>query len=127
MDAQKTVKLNWRGEVIEVEDKADEDERLHIPQDELNLVSLHKAQLYDACRPNLSSCDSSRHASERMRDHQEYDFALIVAGCIGGESGRYAIYKGTAEECNKEVKRFERSKYNPEGYRWNGNGTPREK
>ena len=89
-----------------------------------SMAAPHIERLYDANYENIYVRDS-RDYNERLRDHQEYEYALVVTEYIEQEPVRYVIYKGTREECYPEHNRFEESKRNPEGYRQNGNGTKR--
>ena len=119
MSAYKKIKLN---NLQEIEDRAIEG--LTIPKEKLSsIASPYIERLYDANYENMHVRDS-RDNNERMRDHQEYEYALVVTE-IEQEPVRYAIYKGNREQCGNEFNRFEESRSNPEGYRQNGNGTKR--
>ena len=120
MTTYKVIKLH---NLEEIQDRAIKG--LIIPQERLrSMPSPYAAKLYDAFLPNPFYPDS-RNLTEKKCDHQEYDCALVVTECEEGEPVRYAIYKGTQEECYPGYNRFEESKRNLEGYRQNGNGTRR--
>lgn len=107
----------------EIEDRAIQG--YSIPKERLLSMDAPKMEgLYDAYRNDLF-CPDSRSLTERIPDHQKYDYALVVTEYIEGESVRYAIYKGNRQECFKERNRFEESERSPVGYRQNGNGKPR--
>lgn len=120
MSGYKVIKLN---NLEEIEDRAKEG--LIIPQETLRFIARpHPDRLYDANYQNMFA-PASRDYNERLRDHQEYEYALVVTEYADQEPVRYAIYKGEDDECLSECNRFEESKRNPKGYRQNGNGTKR--
>ena len=120
MSTYKKIKLN---NLEEIEDRAIEG--LTIPQKNCrSMVAPSIERLYDANYRNMSFPDL-RDLTEKMRDHQKYEYALVVTEYIEHELVRYVIYKGNEEECCGEFKRFEKLKSRPEGYRQNGNGTLR--
>ena len=120
MSRYKIIKLN---NLEEIQDRAIEG--LTIPKERLrSIASPHIERLYDANYENMYVPDS-RHPNERQRDHQEYEYALVVTEYIKQEPVRYAIYKGNRQECGVEFDRFEESKRRADGYRQNGNGTRR--
>ena len=120
MTTYEIIKLN---NLEEIEDRAIKGET--ICQEKLrSMAAPHPARLYDANYENMYFPDS-RNPAERQRDHQEYEFALVVTEYIEQEPARYVIYKGDELECRRERNRFEESKRNLEGYRQNGNGTKR--
>ena len=106
MSRYKIIKLNKFLE--EIQDRAIEG--LTIPKERLrSIASPHIERLYDANYENMYVPDS-RHPNERQRDHQEYEYALVVTEYIKQEPVRYAIYKGNRQECGVEFDRFEESK-----------------
>ena len=120
MTTYETIKLN---NLEEIQDRAIEG--LTIPQEKLRSIAApHPERLYDANYDNMYAPDL-RNRVEKERDHQAYEYALVVTEYIDQEPVRYAIYKGESEECLRERNRFEESKRNREGYRQNGNGTRR--
>ena len=120
MSTYENIKLN---NLEEIQDRAIEG--LTIPQEKLRSIAApHPERLYDANYDNMYAPDL-RNRVEKERDHQAYEYALVVTEYIDQEPVRYAIYKGEHEECRRERNRFEESKRNREGYRQNGNGTPR--
>lgn len=120
MSTYKTIILYDRKEI---EDRAING--YFIPIERLrSMAAPNRVGLYNGYRDNPFAPDL-RSVTEKIRDHQEYDYALVVTEYVDGRAVQYAIYKGERNECHKEVNRFEESKRNLAGYTQNGNGKRR--